>query len=67
MMIIKRNADDELYMQVVQAIEENEGHCPCQIPQSDDTICPCKNFREEIKEGKCICQLYEKVRIEDED
>ena len=34
------------------------GHCPCVPPQdwNEDTICPCKNYREQG--GKCHCGLY---------
>ena len=67
MLLVKRNQDDELYLMTLKAIAENEGHCPCQIPKTEDTICPCKYFREELCEGYCICKLYEKVRIPDED
>jgi ferredoxin-thioredoxin reductase catalytic subunit len=33
------------------------GHCPC-LPQDswcEDTICPCKDFREK---NECHCSLY---------
>lgn len=43
-------------------------YCPC-VPsfkyctQNDqDYVCPCKNFREEVKEGEtCHCGLYIKT------
>lgn len=39
-------------------------HCPCVNPKfyNEDTICPCKAFREETPIGeKCYCGLYEKI------
>lgn len=51
---------------VLKELKANKGYCPCQIPKSEDTKCPCKNFREEVEEGWCICELFEKVK-EDED
>lgn len=50
---------------VKNEIKKNKGYCPCQIPKSEDTKCPCKNFREEIEEGWCICELFEKIKDED--
>lgn len=43
---------------LLKALVERGGFCPCQPNQSRDTMCPCKNYREN---GKCICGLF--VRI----
>lgn len=34
-----------------------EGYCPCVAPMShnEDTICPCKEYRET---GHCHCRMY---------
>ena len=50
---------------VKEQLKLNGGYCPCQLPKSEDTKCPCKNFREEVEEGWCICELFEKVPDED--
>lgn len=65
--IVKQNRDPKVCFDVQKAIAENHGHCPCQIPATKDTICPCKYFREELYEGFCLCELYEKVRVPNED
>ena len=36
-------------------IAENAGYCPCEPAKTEDTKCPCKNFREQ---GECICGLW---------
>ena len=66
MFYVKKNRDENLCITVMKSIADNKGHCPCQIPATEDTICPCKYFREDLKEGFCYCNLYEKVRIPDE-
>ena len=44
---------------VVEAIRKRlvitEGYCPCLAERTEDTICPCKAFREE---QHCCCSLY---------
>lgn len=30
-------------------------NCPCKLNQTDDTVCPCRDFREN---KKCICKLF---------
>ena len=37
-----------------EVIVVNDGHCPCQIEKSEDTLCPCKDFYE----GVCHCKLF---------
>lgn len=45
---------------VLDAIDKNNGYCPCQI-QSKDTKCHCKDFKENKELGEpCICKIYTK-------
>lgn len=46
-------------------VEANDGYCPCEIWQNEDTKCPCKNFRDQTEPGECHCGRYEKVEVED--
>ena len=46
---------------VQETIDENDGYCPCAIYQNADTICPCKEFREQQEPGECHCGRFEKV------
>lgn len=52
------NAKDSARNALLNALLSSGGYCPCQVPQSEDTMCPCKNYREE---NKCICGLFVKV------
>lgn len=48
---------------VQEAIDVNHGYCPCAIERSKDTLCPCKDFREQTEPGECHCGRYEKVEV----
>jgi len=51
-MVRKPNTDD-----ILIALINNNGYCPCKFEQNDDTKCPCKEFREKGY-GECSCGLY---------
>lgn len=40
-------------------VEANDGYCPCAIEKNEDTLCMCKEFREQDS-GVCHCGRYEK-------
>lgn len=52
------NPDDKARQHLLEALLERDGHCPCQVEQTEDTLCPCKRYREI---GKCMCGLFVKV------
>lgn len=41
-------------------VEANGGYCPCATEKTEDTFCPCKDFREQNVEGDCHCGRYTK-------
>ena len=57
------SVDDEKQVErIKKAIEKKrekygEGYCPCVAPlaHGEDTICPCKEYRET---GYCCCKMY---------
>lgn len=61
--------DTELKNEIISKLKENKNkygkpYCPCVNPEmyNDDTICPCKNFRDNVSIGEeCHCGLYIKV------
>ena len=61
MLKIIKNPDDNVYQEITQAVKDNDGYCPCMIAKSDDTKCPCKEFREQVIEGECHCGRYLKI------
>lgn len=61
----KVSVNKKTFLPITDRLEITDGHCPC-IPiedYSEDTVCPCKKFREELK---CCCNLYT-VHYKDED
>lgn len=55
--IFKLNEDKEYVERIRKGLEKKNGHCPCKIQQTYDTICPCKEF---LDKGDCACKLYVK-------
>lgn len=56
------NSDKNEVLDILYAIAENGGYCPCQLDQNDDTRCICKDFRENIPVNEwCHCGLYYKT------
>lgn len=62
--MVKINPNKTMRESIKAAIKENGGYCPCQIPITEDTKCPCKNFREQTEEGYCECGLFKRVNDE---
>lgn len=61
MIEIRFNRDAEHVQEVRKALKANDGYCPCAVSKTPDTRCICKDFREQIDQGKpgrCHCGLY---------
>jgi len=52
---MKLNPNEQIRREIENAIAENDGYCPCRVDRNEDTICPCKDFRDS---GDCCCGLY---------
>ena len=58
--MIKYTDDTELKEQILQALKDNSGYCPCRIEHTPDTKSMCKEFRDMTKAGqdrRCHCGL----------
>ena len=44
---------------IIKAMKENNGYCPCMIKQTEDNLCCCKAFRNK-KSGTCHCGIFSK-------
>lgn len=60
-MKIHTNPNTEELKEIVEAVEANEGYCPCETDKNKDTLCPCKNFRENPTVDFCHCGRYYKT------
>ena len=62
MLKIKYNQDKQVVDKILDALDKNNGYCPCKLEKNNDTKCMCKEFKEQ-KEGYCHCGLYIKENI----
>lgn len=62
MLKITYNQDKQVVDKILDALDKNNGYCPCKLEKNNDTKCMCKEFREQ-KEGYCHCGLYIKEDI----
>lgn len=60
-MKIKLSDDKKLVAEIKQKLKANGGYCPCRLFKTEDTKCPCKEFREQTELGECHCGLLQKV------
>ena len=65
-MKIVYNNNTDVVKVIREGILKNGGYCPCRREHSEDTLCMCKEFREQIAdpdfEGYCHCMLYYKEK-----
>lgn len=54
------NPNKEFVEEMRQALQNNDGYCPCNNYHSPDTKCMCKEFQE-MDVGMCHCGLYMKI------
>ena len=65
------NSNEELVTEIRNKLKSNKKaygkqYCPCVLPNNhnDDTVCMCKEFRDQVKRdelGECHCGLYQIV------
>ncbi len=60
------NPDKKIVAAIREGLKRKDGYCPCRIQKTDDTLCMCKEFRDQIAdpdfEGFCHCRLYYKEK-----
>ena len=61
--VITKTEDSDHAKKIKTALKKRDGHCPCSLQINDDTICPCKEFRESAENGWCHCQLYYRTKF----
>ena len=68
-MRIKTNPNQDEVQEILRALMDNDGYCPCKVDKIKENKCPCKEFREKVARdtsGSCHCGLYEIVEDEHE-
>ncbi len=65
-MKVYENKNKEIVNRVKEGLKRTGGYCPCRRERTPDTICMCKEFKDQIKdpnfEGYCLCMLYYKEK-----
>lgn len=56
-MKVVKNPDKDFVKEIMEALKNNNGYCPCRSEKNPDTKCMCKEFREQ-ESGMCHCGLY---------
>ena len=60
------NQDEKVVTAIRQGLKRKDGYCPCRIQKTEDNVCMCKEFRDQIAdpnfEGYCHCRLYYKFK-----
>ena len=65
-MKITINENREIVDRIRAGLKMKEGYCPCRLQKTEDNLCMCKEFRDQIAdpefEGFCHCMLYYKEK-----
>ena len=65
-MKITFNEDRKVVDTIREGLKKKNGHCPCRLEETEDTMCMCKEFRDQVAnpefEGFCHCRLYYKEK-----
>lgn len=63
-MKIRLNEDATFVAKIRKGLLARELHCPCKLPLTEENVCMCEEFRQQIAdpefEGYCHCRLYYK-------
>lgn len=60
-MRIEITKDIEKKKEILQALKNNMGYCPCRLDHILENKCMCQEFRNQ-EEGICHCGLYIKYK-----
>lgn len=65
-MKITFNENEKIVCAIREGLIKKNLHCPCRREMTDDTVCMCREFRQQIAdpefEGYCHCMLYYKSK-----
>lgn len=60
-MKIYKNPNEQEFKEITEAVEANDGYCPCAATKEEDTKCPCRSFRETDVTDFCHCGRFYKI------
>ena len=56
--VVRPNPDKDTFISVSDAVRANNNYCCCAIEKTPDTMCMCKEFREQQEGGFCHCGRF---------
>lgn len=60
------NRDSTAVHLLLRSLEQSGGYCPCRSEKTEENICLCREFREQVNnpefEGYCRCTLFYKEK-----
>lgn len=63
---VRLNPNAQVVARLQEIMQKNGGYCPCRIQRTEENICICNEFKQQIAdpefEGYCHCQLYYKEK-----
>ena len=61
---IHLNPDPAVVEKIREGLKAKGGYCPCRLQRTEDNLCICREFREQMADpnfhGYCHCKLYYK-------
>ena len=61
---VRLNEDQEMVKMIREGLKQSGGYCPCRRERTEENMCLCKEFRDQIADpdytGYCHCMLYYK-------
>ena len=59
---VHENPDKKVVERLRNVMAKNGGYCPCRIQKTEENLCICKEFRDQMADpsfhGYCHCKLY---------
>lgn len=64
---VRLNENTGIVEKLRAVMAKNGGYCPCRIQRTEENLCVCAEFRNQIEDpefsGYCHCKLYYKEKI----
>ena len=63
---VRETENKEYAANLHEVMKKNGGYCPCRLQRTEENLCICEEFRNQIADpdfsGFCHCKLYYKEK-----